>query len=65
MFKLGDDIDFKIKPGRGRPQHGRILEFQEQHFVVITPGGARLEVPKPTVKGLHVSRYSPRQKRLL
>jgi hypothetical protein len=65
MYNQGDAIDFKVKPGRGRPQMGVIIETTIDSVLVETPRGKRLTVPRAKIIGKHVSRYTERQRRLL
>lgn len=64
-YKQGDIVDYKIRPGRGRPSMGTIIEDKGDILLIETPGRKRIQIPQSSVLGMHVTRYSPRQRRLL
>ena len=64
-YKLGDKIDFKLKAGRGRPSMGTIIEDRGNTVLIENSYGKRIEIPEESIIGKHVTRYTPRQRRLL
>lgn len=64
-YKPGDEIDYKLKPGRGRPQKGIVIIVKDDEYVVQSSREGQVTVPTGKVLGLHTKRYTERQRRLL
>lgn len=65
LYKIGDVVDYKLRGGRGRPSAGTVIEQRGDKVLIETNRGKRVEILITTIRGPHVARYTPRQRRLL